>query len=104
MSFDEFLVNISTAVVRPALGLLFGITFIIFVWGVVQYIRNADDAKGRTEGQRSILWGLVGMMIMISVFGIIKIIVGTVGADLPTGSEKIDRQLKGGIENVEVTN
>lgn len=81
MTAAQFMAKISTVVVQPILALVFGIAFVIFIWGVFVYIRDSDDDKGRAEGQRSILWGLVGMVIMISAFGIINIIQGTIGVE-----------------------
>ena len=87
MTFDAFMTKVFAAVVQPLLVLLFGVAFIIFIWGVVAYIRNSDSDKDRAEGQQSILWGLVGMVIMISAFGIINIIQGTIGVE-PTPTQQ----------------
>lgn len=86
MTLGEFLANLNTVVIRPGLLLLFGVAFVIFIWGLVEFIRNADDSDGRETGKKSIMWGLVGMVIMISVYGIIRIAYGTIGgnpSDLP---------------------
>jgi uncharacterized membrane protein len=98
MTFAEFMAKISTVIVQPILALVFGIAFIIFIWGVFVYIRDSDDDKGRAEGQRSILWGLVGMVIMISAFGIINIIQGTIGVDQTPGQTTIEGQIKPSLE------
>ncbi len=81
MDVSAFLANISNVVVRPALFLLFGIAFITFIWGVVGYIRDADNATERANGVRSMIWGIVGMLIMVSVYGIISIVYGTIGGN-----------------------
>lgn len=81
MTLEEFLSAVKTDIVEPGVLLLFGIAFVIFFWGIVQYIKKADDVKGRAEGTQSILWGIVGMVIMISVYGIIRIAYGTIGGD-----------------------
>lgn len=94
MTFEEFMAKIFTAIVQPGLVLLFGIAFVIFIWGVFVYIRDSDDDKGRAEGQRSILWGLVGMVIMISAFGIIRIIQGTIGVEETPGQGAVERQFE----------
>lgn len=98
MTFEEFMAKISTVIVQPILALVFGIAFIIFIWGIFVYIRDSDDDKGRAEGQRGILWGLVGMVIMISAFGIINIIQGTIGADPVPGQDTIEGQIKPTLE------
>ncbi len=92
MTFDEFMAKIFAAIIQPLLVLLFGLAFIVFIWGVFVYIRDSDDDKGRAEGQRSILWGLVGMVIMISSFGIINIIQGTIGVEQTPEQRAIEGQ------------
>jgi hypothetical protein len=53
---------------------------------------NAVD-KTRSESRSAIMWGIVGMVIMFSVFGLIQVVLGTFGltkSDInSTDSEKI---------------
>jgi membrane protease YdiL (CAAX protease family) len=79
-SFAEFLKKANAAVLKPVSLALFGAAFVIFLWGVVEFIRDSDSDEGRAKGGRNIMWGLLGMVIMISVYGIINIIAGTIGA------------------------
>jgi len=65
-------------IIRPIIGLLVGIAFIVFLWGVFEFIRGADNEETRRKGGRNMLWGLVGMFIMVSVFGILTVILGTI--------------------------
>lgn len=94
MTFDDFMANVFDAVIQPILLLAFGVAFLIFVWGIVQYVHKSDDEKGRDEAQRGILWGLVGMVIMISAFGIINIIQGTIGVKQTPEQIKIEEQFR----------
>jgi uncharacterized membrane protein YjfL (UPF0719 family) len=41
---------------------------------------NAVD-KSRKEARDAIIWGIVGMVIMFSVFGVIKFVMDTFGID-----------------------
>lgn len=61
-------------VVNPLIAVLFGIAMIVFIWGVVEFIAKAGSEEARTTGKQHIIWGLVGLAIMISVFGIIEIL------------------------------
>lgn len=64
-------------IVNPAIMILFALAFVIFLFGVVQYIRSSNSAEGTTKGRDHIIWGLIGMAIMVSAFAIIRIIIGT---------------------------
>lgn len=59
--------------------LLFAVAFLIFFWGLFQFIKSANDGKARDDGKKKILWGLVGMFIMFSAYGIIKLILESIG-------------------------
>lgn len=102
MTLDEFMTKVFSAVIQPLLVLVFGLAFIIFVWGIFQYIRNGDETKGREEGQRGILWGLLGMVIMTSSFGIINIIQGTIGVEQTSQQRTIEEQFESTTGDVRV--
>jgi hypothetical protein len=80
---NSLVTKIMDVIVLPAVEGLFIFTFLIFIWGVVGFIRNKDDATARTEGGQHILWGVIGMFIMISAYGIIRVIANTVGVGDP---------------------
>ena len=73
--------RIYTVVLNPLISLLFGLAFAYFVWGVVKYVWSAEQEASREEGRRAIVWGLIGMFIMFSVFGILRLVTGSIGAD-----------------------
>ena len=75
--------KIVSNIVAPLVYGLFFLTMLIFVWGVFGLISKGDDPTARKEGQRHILWGVIGMLIMVSVYGIIRLIASTVGGTDP---------------------
>lgn len=79
----DLLGKITDNIISPLLGLLFTVSFLIFVYGIVKMIMNAEDSDERTSGKNSILWGVVGMAIMISGYGIIRLISSTLGVEDP---------------------
>lgn len=76
-----FIGKLSTNILNPLILILFALAFVYFVYGVAAYIWNPDSEEAREKGKRSMLWGIVGMFIMVSVFGIMQLIISTVGAD-----------------------
>jgi|SRR3989344_521396 len=83
---SELIRKINQAIIEPIIALLFALAVVYFLWGVFVFVRSADDEEGRKTGGRHILWGLIGMFIMISVFGIMRLILNTIGADTPPGT------------------
>lgn len=61
--------------VLAALGTLFmGAAVVIFFLGIVQYIwgLREGDPKKVSAGNQFMMWGLVGLFVMFSVYGIVK--------------------------------
>lgn len=79
-AFGAVLDPIMQHIVNPVVGLMFGIAVLVFVYGVLQMVINGEDAEAKDNGKRSILWGLIGMLIMVSAWGIIYLIANTVKA------------------------
>ncbi len=78
-TFDGILSRIFYYVINPAILLLFTVATAVFIWGVVKYIKNAGDNTKRLEGQQHMLWGVIGFVIMLSVYGIINLLIGFFG-------------------------
>lgn len=77
-SFEQLMHSIAITILNPLIELLFAAALIVFLIGIVQYIRNADNEKERTIGARRILWGLIGMLVMISAMAIVQMLTNTV--------------------------
>ncbi|HVU06375.1 MAG TPA: hypothetical protein VHE10_01075 [Candidatus Paceibacterota bacterium] len=66
-------------VVDPLIQLIFAAAVVYFLWGVFKYIQAADDPDERIQGGKHIIWSVIGLFIMISVWGIIAVIKRTIG-------------------------
>jgi hypothetical protein len=77
------LAKIVSAIAVPIVSLVFVLAVLLFVWGAAGLIIYRDNAEKRAESQRHLLWGIVGLFIMISVYGIIRLIANTVGVPSP---------------------
>jgi hypothetical protein len=71
--------SILTNIVNPVITLLVVVAVIIFLWGVFEFIRAADSPEGRKQGGKHILFGSLGLFIMASAYGILNLILGTIG-------------------------
>lgn len=59
---------------RTAL-LLIAISVVVFLWGVSKYIRAEGD--NRQSGRELMFWGIVGLFVMTSVWGLVYILQST---------------------------
>jgi hypothetical protein len=83
MTVDEFILKLANTVLNPLIKLMFAVAVVVFLWGIIEYIRGAGSSDSREQGTRHIIWGLVGLFIMVCVFGILTLFKNTLFA-LPT--------------------
>ncbi len=79
---QTFFDNVKANIVNPIITLIALAAFVVFVWGVVDFIRSADDAEKRSTGQQHMIWGIVGLVIIFGAYGIINLALGAFDLDL----------------------
>ena len=60
-------INIGLKVI-PLLGV---IAFLIFIWGVARFIKSAGSEKEVKDSKNLLIWGVIGLFVMVSIWGII---------------------------------
>ncbi len=55
-------------------SVIVGFALLMFLWGVAKFIGNADNETARTEGKNLMIWGIVALFVMISVWGLVAVI------------------------------
>ena len=78
-----------TYIIDPTILLIFAAGFFVFIWGLVQFLANVEG--DRNEGKQHMIWGIVGMFIMVSVFGIITLLDNTFSLGTFQGGPDINR-------------
>lgn len=80
-SVKDFVGKISTEILNPLIAIMFAVAMMYFFYGVAAYIWNPDNEEARETGRVGMIWGVVGMFIMVAVFGIMRFIISSIGAD-----------------------
>jgi hypothetical protein len=59
---------------------LFALAFIVFLYGIAKaYIFSAGDEEGVKKGHKLLLWGVIGFVVIISLWGIVNVVANTFG-------------------------
>lgn len=58
---------------------LFVIATVVFLWGIVKFLTAAGDEAKLKEGKKLMTWGILGLVVMLSVWGIVRAVVNTFG-------------------------
>lgn len=75
----SFVGKFNEVILFPIITLLTAVALLVFMWGCFQYIAGAANPAARAEGQKHIMWGLVGLFLMLSAFAILSIAANTFG-------------------------
>lgn len=71
-------------VLASIIPVLVGLAVIYFFWGIGQFIlHDAGNDKAREEGKKKILWGIIAIFVMVSLWGITAWIGSAVGINNP---------------------
>ena len=74
-----FVGKVDLYLINPLIILMFGAALAYFLYGVVEFLANQANSGEVGTGRQHMLWGIIGMFIMISVFGIMHLIEHTLG-------------------------
>lgn len=67
--------------------IVFALALIFFFYGLAQFIRSVSD-KTIQEGKNKMIWGIISLFVMISIWGIISYIGDSLGIKAGTNSSK----------------
>ena len=60
------------------LPFLVALGVIYFVWGVITYVISSDE-EAKTTGRNRMIWGIIGLVVIIGVWGLVRIVTNTFG-------------------------
>lgn len=82
MNIFGFITLILMFIDRFLVPLIFAIAFVVFLWGIYEYfILGGADEEKRKEGRKLALTGIIGFVIMIAVWGLVGLLVNSLGFD-----------------------
>lgn len=54
---------------------------IVFLIGAIRLIARGADAHERIRGRKNMLWGVIGLCLAVSVWGVVALLTNTFGLD-----------------------
>ncbi len=83
----SFVINTINGVLVPV---LFAVAFIVFLWGAFKtFILGAGSDEVKEQGKNLMLWGLIGFFVMVSIWGLVNILTGTINFGNSTGPTSV---------------
>jgi hypothetical protein len=79
MTITALLGKIATLIINPLIVLGFAVATVVLFYGIIQMIWKADSSSDLTKNRDNVKWGVVGLLIMFSVYGILRLALATFG-------------------------
>ena len=75
------IINIIAGLINAATPVVVALALLYFFWGLATYILNSNDGEKQKEGRNIMIWGLLALFVMVSVWGIINVVRDTFQLD-----------------------
>ena len=73
------------AFLNRAVPLIISLAVVYFIWGVFRYVIAGDEEK-KAAARTDMVWGIVGIFVMVSIWGLVAILQSTFGTSGVTGN------------------
>ena len=73
-AFDD-LVELFLDILDDVIVLIVALAVVMFIWGVLKYITAGESEDKIREGRNYIIYGIIGIFVMVSVWGLVNILV-----------------------------
>ncbi|OGI86330.1 hypothetical protein A3A05_01970 [Candidatus Nomurabacteria bacterium RIFCSPLOWO2_01_FULL_41_12] len=80
-SVDSFVQSVNTLIINPLIILLFALAVAYFLYGAFEFIVNQQNEEKKTSGKSHMLWGIIGITIMMGVWAILGVVLSTFNLD-----------------------
>lgn len=78
---SNLVAQVNNIIIYPLITLFLALAVFLFAWGGFKYLLNAEDATARSEGKKHMLWGIIGIVVMVSAYTLMAIAVRTFFGD-----------------------
>jgi len=80
-----FMGKVIDAIINPIINVVFAAALVLFLFGLLRFVLSRGDENVLAAGKQHMVWGVIGMTVMISVYAILWLMLETfgVGATLP---------------------
>ncbi len=85
--------KVASEIINPLILFLFALAVVFFLWGMLEFLLNQQSDEKKTTGKSHMIWGIVGIAIMMGVWTILNIILNTLNiryVDVDGGVIKVE--------------
>ncbi len=81
-TFPDWLNYFTCIIGSSIIPFLFALAVVMFVWGTIKFfIIDVDEEAKREQGRQFMLWGIIALAVMVSVWGLVGVLTETFKID-----------------------
>lgn len=79
--FAKFFGGVTKFIQEILIPILLALAFVVFIFGLIKYffVTGSDGGAEKDKGKSLMLWGIVGFVAIVSVWGIVSLVAGGLG-------------------------
>jgi hypothetical protein len=81
---QSIVTRVENAILFPLMTFMLSVALLMFLWGMYEYVRDAENDGSRGKGRSHMLYGIIGMLVMLCAMAILEIAAGTFGVTVPS--------------------
>lgn len=76
------MLDILNGIINTLLPIIVALALLYFFWGLAQFVLSAGDEAKRSEARSIMIWGVIVIFVMVSVWGLVNVLVSTFNLDV----------------------
>jgi hypothetical protein len=72
-NIKELIIAVSL-LVSKLIVIMMGVGVLVFFWGLVKFLFQGGDEKAVSQGKNTMLWGIISLFLMTTIWGVIQFI------------------------------
>lgn len=85
ITYQEVVGKVQTTINDGLIPLVGGAALIFFLYGLVKFLAAAENEGERQNGRVYMMWGLIGLLVMVGVWGFVDVLTGSIFGENFTG-------------------
>ncbi len=81
------------SILNAIIPILISVAVVWLIYAIVRYV-VAGDEDGKKEGKKHMIWGIIGLFVILSIWGLVNILVQTFRLNTDVDQNKIPSVLK----------
>ena len=81
-SYITNILNYIQTFIRTATPIVVGLAVLFFLYGLMKFILAAGNEDAKDEGKRIMIWGVIALFVMVSVWGLVQLLGQNLGVNV----------------------